>query len=392
MLALTVCVALVTPLGASSRQAEEPSIEQEIEALVAKTNALESLHLVYELDSGEAHPDGEMEIVYRAPDLGHVRVHRKEGPVDAWWIGNSIYVDGGDGWRHASAELPEASRVLDELFPGKRKPLDPGVMLRLSFGEKGIDPSFAWMPNGRSCVLGWFDAMRRVEVAREANVLSWQAGGGRYQVSRQSGLLECVEADVGTKHVTLRLKSAAMDVALDADLTTLPDEARKGEPDPEMLRGFSSVYWMVLRDTAYARASTREPWDQRARDDWRTLLQSLHREPMETKREAELQRIEDRLDQLIDRWRSALQQDDSPGARTKVEKEIAEARAELEGLLERNEKSGIDSLPPVRAPQDERLDELAALEREVVASIWTELYREPALRSFEEKAASVHAR
>lgn len=392
MLAVTACVALVASLGASSRQAEEPSIEQEIEALVAKTNALESLHLVYEVSpSKDGTSAAVLELVYRAPDLGHFRMQHEEVQIDAWWIGSTMYMDMGKAWRHATMEWPAASRILEERFPrgAKQNELPPGVIIYLSFDENGPNVSFASLPAGRSYALGWFGAMRRAEVAREEGVLTWQTKRGRYQVSRESGLLQLIEAEIRSEPRTLRLKSAALDVELDASLTTLPDEARQGAPDAEMARGMQAFAARALREVGFTRASARQPWDERARDDWRAFLDSLHREQLENHCRKELQRLEDHLDQLADRLRTELGQGDSPDARARVEQAITAGRSAFEELLGRNETSLIESLPALFVRSEEGREELSALEREVVSAIWTELVGEPARKAFEERVGGL---
>lgn len=392
MLAPTACVALVASLGVSSQQAEEPSIEQEIDALVTKTNALESLHLVYEVSpSKDATGTAVLELVYRAPDMGHFRMRHEEGQVDAWLIGSTMYVDTGKGWRHATMEWPAASRLLEERFPrgAKQNALPPGVIIYLSFDENGPNVSFASLPAGRSYALGWFEAMRRAEVAREEGVLTWQTKRGRYQVSRESGLLLLIEAEIRSEPRTLRLKSAALDVELDASLTTLPDEARQGAPDDEMARGMQRSAARMLRELGYTRARARQPWDEQARDDWRTFLESLHRPALEDNCRNELQRLEDHLNQLADRLRSELEQGDSPDTRAKVEEAITAGRGAFEALLKRNEKSLTESIPALLFGSEGGREELSAIEREVVSAIWTELVGEPARKAFEERVGGL---
>lgn len=391
MLALTAFVALVTALGASFRQVEEPSIEQEIEALVAKTNALDSFHLVYEVSpSKDMTRAAEMNLVYRAPDLGHFWMRDETVQVDAWWIGSTMYVDMGKGWRHASMEWPAASRILDERFPreAKQRALPPGVTIYVSFDEDGASATFAFLPAGRSCALGWFEAMRRAEVAREDGVLSWPAKGGRYQVSRESGLLQLVEAEIRSEPRTLRLKSAALDVELDSTLTTPPEEALQGAPDAEMARGMQGSAARVLRELGYTRARARRPWDEQARDDWRVFLDSLHRPVLEDDCRNELRRLEDHLDQLAGRLRTEQGQGDSPDTRPRVEEAITAACGAFEELLGRNEKSLVESLPALVQSEGGR-EELSAIEREVVSAIWTELVGEPARKAFEERVAGL---
>ncbi len=103
----------------------------------------------------------------------------------------------------------------------------------------------------------------------------------------------------------------------------------------------------------------------------------------------ELQRLEDHLDQLVDRLRTELGQGDSPDARARVEEAITAGRGALEELLGRNEKSLIESLPALSVRSEEGREELSALEREVVSAIWAELVGEPARKAFEERVGGL---
>src|SRR6185503_16696674 len=80
---------------------EEPTVEQELAALIEKTNALETFHLVYDMASSEDGESGSLELLYRAPDLGRAHLSSSEGDTDFWVQGKHMYVLADDRWRSA---------------------------------------------------------------------------------------------------------------------------------------------------------------------------------------------------------------------------------------------------------------------------------------------------
>src|SRR5688572_5574327 len=282
--AVLVAAALVAP-----QEDEEQSVQEEIAALIEKTNALETFHLIYDLKGkDEDGPiDGTMELVYRAPDLGRLRFSGSHGDIDNWIVGEHVYFQQDGDWKSALAEPAHVKRVLFDLFPGAAKPLEAGVAVSLSLrlddsGKGDFSLVFGKHSNGRSCLLGWLQNLQRLDgVLAEDSSLRWERDGILYLVSRATGLLEEAALTSEKGSCSLRLRESHLDVEQDSELTTLPAAALSAPEDPELTRSFASNASSLRRDAflqvAYVLDLGSRTWGEPARNDWREVMDALHR-------------------------------------------------------------------------------------------------------------------
>lgn len=402
---LLVVAALVIPQGK-----EERSVEDELAALIEKTNALESFHLVYDMgNAGEEGPaKATFEFVYRAPDLARMRATSDKGEMDMWinedqmtWR-TDIEEQGDGAWHRASFPDPlPASLVLDELFPGDESPLGPGVFLRMTIrddpdtGKAAFHVSFGQARQGRTFVLGWLDNLRRRsdELSTEGQSFVLAGEHFRFRVSRSNGMLEQVEADSDEGPVEFKLRECHLDEPLEEQLIELPEEAKAAALDPEMTRGFEGLFGPgSLRHEAFLRVegqldTDKRPWNELTRNDWRTFLDALHR-GMITKQQSDwIEQLREYVDKKAEWVRSQRAENDSPERLAELETEVAKDRAKLEENFESAQSKYVDDLPAVESKRNEPRQELFDIEGQVIADLWDELLREPILASYDEKLA-----
>ena len=72
-LAASSAVVLALACHAPAPEVREQSVEQEVAALVERTNALRSFHAVYDVEQSDA-ASMTLDFVYRAPDLARARM------------------------------------------------------------------------------------------------------------------------------------------------------------------------------------------------------------------------------------------------------------------------------------------------------------------------------
>ena len=92
---------LVGSLAFVRAQEPQPSIAEELEALIAKTNELESFHLVFQGSHAHAHDDADggvgsdeafLELVYREPWNARVTMQGLDGSLDVILDDSRMYV------------------------------------------------------------------------------------------------------------------------------------------------------------------------------------------------------------------------------------------------------------------------------------------------------------
>ncbi len=389
LLHLSLGLALVG-LGQSE---DEPSVEQELEALIAKTNALESFHLVYDFEQPETDvsaPGAMIEVIYRAPDLGHVRFP----DADVWLVDGTMYFQVEGVWRRATYPQPSAAaQALRELFPSDEPALGPGVFLSLSGGAgHDLQVSFGWAASSRSTVLGWLSAMqRRAELTRDGSSFRWDSGENSYRVSRQTGVLERAEIGPLSRRVILQLRAAHFDIDLDPALVTLPEAARNAEPDPGRTRGLEALFPPgLLRTRAFLHverllAASQRPWDERARADWTSFLRLFYRDALQADCTERLGQLTKAVDGLATWCRSEMKGNDSPERRARMEAAVVKERGKLVERLDGDRVAFIETLQPPPTDEVEPRQELFDLELQVIEAVWDELLARPVLALFDEQ-------
>src|SRR5262245_44098569 len=100
MLPLAIVLAL-SPCAAQAQQ--DSALQAELARLIEKTNAIQTLHLVYDIESeDEGKPlNGTMEVAYRAPGTGRCHMSWDSLEVDYWVAEGMVYMGGSGSWKKA---------------------------------------------------------------------------------------------------------------------------------------------------------------------------------------------------------------------------------------------------------------------------------------------------
>jgi hypothetical protein len=395
------CIATLLVGGGAQEESRDATIEQELAALIEKTNALGTFHAVYDMQStAEGKPESiSMEIVYEAPGTGRLRAKGPEGEQDFWIVGDRVVVRGDGAWRQAEMPGPtEAGRRLDELFPRAKASLEPGLFVQLSLkrnGELAFQLSLGRSVWERLAVLEWLQAMRRdlAAVGIEDESLVWTGEGWRVLVSHSTGFIQAVDAKSTKGELHVRLLSLRVDDPLPESLVTLPREAEEAEPDPDLGRAFAALRDPdVVRRLAYRRVSGlldsgEIEWDERCRSDWQSLLEAIHGEALPQRKSKWLDEVRVWIEQGFESMRGQLDTDDSNEVRARLREQAASARALLETKLDASENKYLESLS---SPGDEEWNErLLEEETEAVRKAYDVVIRQPMLTFFDERITAM---
>jgi hypothetical protein len=382
-LVLGAVIVLSAP-GAQEQQ--EPTLEAELEALVAATNAHDSFRLLYRgtSEAGGDASDMTLEIVHRDPDRAGFRLAAGDEGVE-------VLVDGFDyflreartdaSWGRARVPESKTLAVFDELLPTPGA-LEPGVMLNLRVVD-GLKLSMSWSFLGRRAVLGFFSTMLQdpESVRREEAGLVWSDGALTLTISRESGFPERIEIMVGEKRLDLRLEVAEMDVDLDERLA-VPEDARAAAPDPGLQAAFDSLYARhSARQAAFVRLDHQlreglRELDADTRARFESFLEVLHAELMDMQWSAWLASLRAFTDEFTDWARKT-------GDREVVAPHAEERRAKLEAGFDESLKKYHGALSDLASGDIE--DELFEIEREVVERLHAERVSGPILAYFDEQ-------
>lgn len=400
----SICTVAVALCALPQDEAEPLSLEQELAHLIEKTNALESFHLIYDVDHER---DGKseamaLEVIYRAPDLGRIRWSMPEGDVDMWVVGNHMYYFTDDRWQcGVLPDPPAAHELLDQLFPRDAQVLEPGVSFAMTV-IKDPDPdkhqfqmSFNGAPCCRPFVVSWLANMQRhlPDILLEDSTFIWSTDGCRFFVSRETGLMERIEGGTeGEVKLSLRLRESIIDEPLDPDLVTVPDEAKDKAIDPEMTRPLEQSLLPSFRHGGFSRVdaqldSEKRAWNDATRSDWRSFLDALHREWIDKQFARWLEGVSHDIDKRANWVRTQLSEDDSDARRAELEEQMDLHRAGLDGRLGELLTQFLEFLTST-APEVDR-QELFDIELEVIDELWDELVVEPTLAAFDERIAAV---
>jgi hypothetical protein len=218
------------------------------------------------------------------------------------------------------------------------------------------------------------------------------------RVSRSNGVLEHLEADTEKGAVEFNLRECHLDEPLEEELIDLPDEAQSAALDPEMTRNLEGSFGPGgLRHQAFLRVewqleSERRPWNELARNDWRTFLDALHRSMITKQKSAWIEQLQKYVDQRAESVSARRAEDRSRERRAELDLEVAKGRAKLEENFESARKAYVDRLPAIESKRYEPRQELFDIEIEVIADLWAELLSAPILESYDEKLAEALGR
>jgi hypothetical protein len=392
---LLVAAPLVVP-----QERQEPSVEEVIAALIKKTNALESFHAIYDLEDKQESEETRMtlELIYRAPDLGRLRVSDSKGEHDVWVTSERMYSSDGDAWRTATIESVPAANLLYERFPETEQAVKGGVCLAMDMAitnarEPKVQLVFLSSPWGRPCVLGWLQMLqRRTGVKLLASALEWEDEGLRCRVSRETGLLEEASSASEKGRTQVRLREGRIDCDLASELVSLPDAARNAQVDADLERklAFNPNYWrrIAVLHVESSVASGKRGWSELVRNDWHEVMDALHRQAIVNSYEKTLAGQRAKIDTAAEEAREDLEKDRTVEHVAEVEKRAAEARSKIEGAFASYEARYVDSLPGIDSDRYEPRQELFDTEKAVIDELWKELILDPLLAFYDEKISA----
>ena len=128
------------------------------------------------------------------------------------------------------------------------------------------------------------------------------------------------------------------------------------------------------------RSEGRRTWDEGARDDWREVMEALHRGWLPTRVES----WDEELRQWIDAVDRIREQRAPHSDRAELAEWVAERREGLEEKVRNASKVYWDRLPAVESEELTPRQEPIDAEREVFEELWDELVVQPLLDTFDE--------
>jgi hypothetical protein len=382
---IAACAAFSVLTAARAQEATEPTIEQELAALIEKTNALKAFHVVYDMEStSEGLPkQTSLEITYVGPATGHLIASGPDADTEWWFVEQRMYARVEGSWRRAEArEAGGSVPLLDEIFPSDEFALDPGLILQLHVERQKVSLSLASSLWNRSVVLAWLQDMQGIFLPSQprASFLVWTGEGSGLLVSRSTGFIEQLDVTGPNGDRHMRLRSLQTD-DIDPSRATPPEEAREATIDPDLLRQLSVSYSPeAMRSGGFHRVqrlldSGHREWDERCRSDWRSFLEAVHEEALHQRYEKWLDEIRAWIERGSASMRAQLDADDSPETRARLREQMESARASMVSKLDTTESKCLESLSP---PGDgEWHDGLLEIEIEVVRKAYDEVIRQP---------------
>jgi hypothetical protein len=389
------CTVLALSLACISPQDGELSIAEEIDALIARTNAIHSCRLLYRGSSGSdsaGHGEASLELIYVAPWQARMRMKTAESVVDVCADKNRFYIlepESGEVWRSCELPYSEAYRVLDGLFPSDTS-IGSGPVFELKGGDK-IEYSLSFNISGRSSPFGWFPRMRRDPegVTREDERLIWSSGVLTLCISRTTGLLEDVAVRQEGKNLALHLESIT-DVDAD-ECFAIPGESALIEEDLELKAMIAQLFSLDRqRETGFLRVEGQlrigmRSWDADTRADWASFLDVLHRERMPERWGEWMEELRKNADETAVWARTSLEVNGSDEHRAAVERAVVERKSKLDEGFTKAIDDYLAELPKVQSGSFEVRNELFEIEKNVVERLHNELVSTPIRTYFQEQ-------
>ncbi len=385
-------LSLLAPSPAFLPRQERPAaLAEELDALIARTNALKTLEVTYRGDSIE------LVVSYQAPDRARLSLSSERGIVEWWFVaGTSVFHADypEDRWARFESPRPGPSfELMEALFPPVEKRIEPGVILELRTREcapqAGPNLMLDHRSEGRSYLFGWLHFLREHhldQVERGVDSLIWSDADQRWSISRASGLVEHVELG-GQTPVVLSLAHVELDQELDPGLFRWPAAGDSAAIDEvQHARVFDERYGpMAVRKIAFLRLeealrSGRMVWDERTRLDWGELQRTLHRERMESLWGDWERKLREYVDE-VESWSRGSSRED-------VSRLVGEERRDLVRKFEQYLDSYVAELPRIGSEKSLPRAVLFQVERDSVTELVDALVEQPILRYFDERLVS----
>jgi len=393
---------LVGSLAFVPAQDPQPSIAEELDALIAKTNELESFHLVFEgshadADVGVGSDDAVMEFVYSEALGARVSMHSSERTVDVILDDSRMYFSSSGertqdgGWRAVDLPSSPVRDMLDELFP-RAYALGPGPLFMIRGGD-GFQFSLSFGLSGRSAVFSWLVSMKRdlEDVRREGEELVWSPGALDLHLSCATGFPSSISASKEGKKFEFRLRDSLTDTNVD-ELLRPPEQVTVDEDFAIDLAHMNSV--ATLREEGFERLTQaldaeKRAWDDSTRADWESFLGVLHTQAIREQREPWLAQLREGVDGVAAWTRTVLEQEDTAESRGKIQEYLDHYERKLDEGFAKAVEMYRDSLPEMRSKTLEPRQELFDIELGVIERLHEELVAAPIHAYFDEQLAAV---
>lgn len=392
---------LIGSLAFVGVQEPEPSVAEELEALIAKTNALTSFHLVFQGsyedgDGGAASEDALMELVYREPWSARLTMHSPEGDADLLVEKSRMYFsssgeNGDGGWRVMELPSSPVREALDELFP-RAYALGPGPVFTMR-GGKGFDLSISFSLSGRTAVFSWLVSMKHdlEHVRREGEELVWSPGTPELRLSRNTGFPTAISASKEGKKFEFRLRDSTTDTNVD-ELLRPPEQATADEDGVAALASLNSVG--ALREQGFERLTQaldagERAWDAGTRADWVSFLGVLHTQALLERNASWLEGLRESIDETAAWARATLEQEDTAERRAAIQEFLEDYERKLDEGFAKSLELDFTALPEMRSKRLLPRQELFDVEREVIERLHGELVSAPIHAYFDEQLEAV---
>jgi hypothetical protein len=394
---------LLTSVFVPQDAAPERTIEQEIEDVIARANALRSFRAEYRVHGtkDDEITQGTIVIAYDASGRGEVHGDFGDSRVDTWLTSESFVFrtedESGTSWKRATLPRLGTQDVLDRRFPPKAGGLGPGVCFDFrspgagASDETMLQTHLHWSPTGRSVVLHGLDDLRSKssQVEREGDVLRWSDEDTSWHWSRVTGFLQRFEyRGTAEDSCVLDLLEVEVNEFASSELD-LPDEATSAVEDEELSRALADGLLLHVRRAAFRRVTSRLgsgklDWNDRTRADWRAVLDALHRERLPRLYSDWQTDLEDWIDAEAERVRSIVLRAPTDEEFIRLRDEINQARERLVLDFAETQETYLERLPGDTAAT-ETSDALLEIERDVVDEVFREIVSTPVLSELDEQ-------
>lgn len=353
--------------------APEPTLAEELSALIERTNELETFHAVWRGPTEEY----SLEMAYAAPDEGCLKLVRPGGFEEQCFDASGLYFRTAEqSWLHCELPYSEARERLDELFP-THLPLGPGFEFQFSsvhFRADGRAVLFWW--------LGWLkDECESVERQGDVLVATWDAGEAH--VARDSGLPRRLTLPVEGEAITFELVQHSFDEKV---VVTLPED-HEPAPFEDDHRAVIEVQYLdpVVRTAGFERvgallASRKLTWDSSARSDWETCLVAIHNQQIQWMQLGWMKDLLAYVNEHLARVRATLERSDTPEVRAALAEYLDELERVMMPAFEEAPTAYLSEMFELTDPPEELLE----AERDVVARLHDELITQPVLQYLRE--------
>jgi len=385
MRALARCVLVGSLAFVAPPQEPEPSIADELEALIAKTNALHSFHLVLRGD------ESSLELAYQEPWSARMTLTTPDDVLDWRVDGQRIYFLGED-WRACDLPRSKAQTTLDELFP-MGCALGPGAVFELhSTMDSWCIPLFD--VSGRDALFRWLREMQSdlEHVTRSDEALVWSTGNLELHLSRTTGLPERILVRKDDQELELVLQESSTDSEV-AEFVAPPEDWEPAGDDNGLARAFAQLSdARFVRQRGFERVEAqltakKRTWDARTRADWESFAETLHEDRIASRWQAWIEPLRAGIDEHVEWVRKELAQEDSPARRAFMVQYFAEIEAQLQKDLPGPQEMYLAELP--KPAKEAPREELFAAERAVIERLHEKLVVGPSLAYFHQQVEAV---